>query len=358
MPEGDGPAVDVDAVVIDVEGLHEAQHHRGERFVHLEEVDVANAHPGGGEYPLRRRDRAGQHDRRVRADPGAGADAGARREAVPVAEGARADEDGGGAIDDARGIAGMVDMGDPLEMGVFQQRHRVEARHRLADVAEGGLERPEAGHVGAGPRMLVLREQRQAVDVGDGHDRAREPVVGNGGGGTRLALDGKGVDIRAAEAEFGRDDVGRDALRHEEGAERQRRVDGDGRPVRAHGDAAHHLDAAGDDGLCPGGDPRGGKVHGLQPAGAEAVDGEARDAFRQVREQDGGAGEAAALFADLGHVAPDHVLGGVGRPAGAGAQGVQHVGREAQRGHFVQRAIGPSLAAGGPDGVVDIGVDH
>src|SRR3954470_13457477 len=46
MPHGDGPAVDIDFAVVDAEGLHEAQHHRSEGFVDLDQVDVAELHAG------------------------------------------------------------------------------------------------------------------------------------------------------------------------------------------------------------------------------------------------------------------------------------------------------------------------
>ena len=49
VAHGDGAAVDVDAGGVDVEGLHEAQHDRGEGLVDLEEVDVADGHAGARE---------------------------------------------------------------------------------------------------------------------------------------------------------------------------------------------------------------------------------------------------------------------------------------------------------------------
>jgi hypothetical protein len=49
MAHGDGAAVHVDLVMVHVEGLHEAQHDRGERLVHLEQVDIADLHPAVGE---------------------------------------------------------------------------------------------------------------------------------------------------------------------------------------------------------------------------------------------------------------------------------------------------------------------
>ena len=133
-----------------------------------------------------------------------------------------------------RGVAGVVDVGDALELGVLEDRHGVEAGHGLAHVLEGGLERAERLHVGLGAHVLVAVEERQAVDVGDRDDRAGEAALGPGAGGALLALDGVGVDVVAGEAELGGDDVGADALRDEVGLEGERRVDGDRGAVGAH----------------------------------------------------------------------------------------------------------------------------
>src|SRR5271165_7035803 len=46
MAERDRPAVDVDLGVVDVEGLHIAQHHRGKRLVQFEQIDVRQLHAG------------------------------------------------------------------------------------------------------------------------------------------------------------------------------------------------------------------------------------------------------------------------------------------------------------------------
>ena len=74
MAHGDRAAVDVDLARIDVERLQEAQHDGGEGFVDLEEIDVGDRHARAGEHLLRHVDRAGQHDRRLGADIGEGAD--------------------------------------------------------------------------------------------------------------------------------------------------------------------------------------------------------------------------------------------------------------------------------------------
>ena len=70
----------------------------------------------------------------------------------------------------------------------------------------------------------------------------------------------------------GGDQVGADALRHERGGERGGRVGRPGAAVGAHGDAAHRLDAAGEDQVLEAAaDARGGLVDGLETGGAEAV---------------------------------------------------------------------------------------
>ena len=85
------------------------------------------AHAGAREHFFRHVDRAGQHDRRLGADIGEGADAPARLEAGLRAGLARAQEHGGGAVDDARRIAGVMDVDDALDLGMGLDGDRVEA---------------------------------------------------------------------------------------------------------------------------------------------------------------------------------------------------------------------------------------
>ena len=191
MAHGDGAAVDVDAGGVDAERLHEAQHHGGEGLVDLEEVDVADLHAALAQDLFGHRHRAGQHDRRVGADLGGGPDAGARLQAVLLAEVPGADQHRRRAVDDAGGVAGVVDVVDALEVRVLQDRHRVEAGHHLAHLLERRLERAERLHVGAGAHVLVAVEDRQAVDVLHRHDRAGEAALLPGPGGAPLALDGE-----------------------------------------------------------------------------------------------------------------------------------------------------------------------
>src|SRR3984885_15642061 len=102
MAHGDRAAVDVDLAVVEVERLAKAQHDRGERLVDLEEVDVVNRHPRAREHLLGHVDRSCQHDRGLGADVGESADFCARLKACFRARLTRAQEHGGGAVDDAR----------------------------------------------------------------------------------------------------------------------------------------------------------------------------------------------------------------------------------------------------------------
>ena len=168
--------------------------------------------------------------------------------------------------------------------GIFHDRDLVEAGHHLAHVLEGGLQRAKRLHVGAGAHVFVVVEDRQAVLVRIGTtDCAKRPSSQAAAARFWLST-AKASTVVAGEAVFGGDDVGGDALRHEIGLHRERRVDGDRGAVRAHRHPAHHLDAAGDIAVAGAAAHLvGGEVHRLEPAGAEAVDREAGDASRRGR---------------------------------------------------------------------------
>ena len=127
MAHRDRAAVNVDLAGVEVERLAKAQHDRGESLVDFEQVDVVDRHAGAREHLLRHVDRAGQHDRRLRADIGEGAHARARLEAGFCAGLARAQEHRRGAVDDARRIAGVMDMDDALDIRMRLNGDRVEA---------------------------------------------------------------------------------------------------------------------------------------------------------------------------------------------------------------------------------------
>ena len=111
------------------------------------------------------------------------------------------------------------------------------------------------------------------------------------------------------DAVFGGDDIGRNPLGDEVLFHCDRRIDGNRRPVRAHGDAAHALNPARDIGItCAAADLVGRKVNGFHARGTETVNAEPGDTFIQIRRQHGGPRQAAALFHHLRGIAPDHVF--------------------------------------------------
>ena len=189
---------------------------------------------------------------------------------------ARAEQHRRGAVDDARRIAGVMDMDDALDLRMRLDGDRVEAA-LLAHHDERRLQRGERLHVGLRPHVLVMIEQGEAVDVEDRRDRILEAAVLPGRGGALLRLDRVGVDVVAREAVFGRDQIGRDALRHEIGGNGERRIDRPGAARGADADAAHRFDAAADRQIVLAGhDLRGGEIDPVEAGGAEAVDLHAR----------------------------------------------------------------------------------
>ncbi|MCY1448529.1 hypothetical protein D9M71_652040 [compost metagenome] len=102
MTQGDGPTIDVDPLMANVQHAHVFQYHGGKCFVELKQVDVGNAHPRAFQSAQRRGRRAGQHDGRVCADSGETANTRAGLQAQPFSCFQRTDQHAGGTVDDAR----------------------------------------------------------------------------------------------------------------------------------------------------------------------------------------------------------------------------------------------------------------
>ena len=249
----------------------------------------------------------------------------------------------------------MVDMVDPLQFGVAEQGDGVEAWHLLAHRGEGGLERAQRLHRGFGTHMFVMVEDDLAHHVANGDDRFGEAALVPRHLGALLALDGIGVGIVAADAEFGGDDVRANALGREIGFVRDRRVHGERAAIRRHGHAAHGFDAAtdGEQGFARQ-YFRSGDVDGFEAGGAEAVDLDAWRGEGIIGVEDGGAGDVRPLLTDRRDAAQNDVVDIDGVDRGAIADRLQHLGRELDRGDFVQRTVRLAPATGCPDGVVNI----
>ena len=303
-------------------------------------------------------DRSGQHQGRLRAHIGEGPDAGARRELGGAAGRAAADEDRGGAVDDAGRVAGMVHVIDGLDLGMRLHGDRIEAAH-LAHLHEGRLQLRQRLHAGAGAHVLVLGQDGQPVDVPDREHRAGETPLVPGHGGALLALDRVGVDLGAGEAVFGGDEIGGNALRHEIGRQRDRRIDRPGAAGGADADPAHGFDAAADRHVVLAGhDLRGREVDGIEAGGAEAVDLHARHAVAVAGRDGGGARDVAARLAHRIDAAQHHVIDQLGVERIALPDAGERLGGEIERRHLVQRAVDLAAPARGAQVIVDERIGH
>ena len=177
--------------------------------------------------------------------------------------------------------------------------------------------------------------------------------------GALLALHCIGVHVIARIAVLGRDQVRRDALRHEIMVERHLRVDNHRAAIRTHGHAAHgfHAAANGHVGLA-GHDFRRSKVHRFKAGGAETVYLKARRGLGVVGIQRRRTGDVRALLAYRRDAAQDHIVDHAGIEIIAVADGLELLGGQLQRGDLVQRAILLALAARGARSVVNICVGH
>src|SRR5579864_2016329 len=149
MADGDCAAIDVDLAGVPAEVLVDRASLRGERFVGLDQIEVADAPAGLLQRRARGWDRAGAHDLRI--DPGLRPrhDAGERRLAELGGFACLHQHHGGGAVIDARGAGGGH--------GAFL----VEGRPQFADRFERG----------AVLGVLVGVDNDVALAAFDGHRR-------------------------------------------------------------------------------------------------------------------------------------------------------------------------------------------
>src|SRR3984885_13163234 len=345
MTHGNGAAVHVDLFWIDVEGLDKPQHHRGERLVEFEQVDIIKSHAGFFQHLLGHVDRTGEHDCRLRTNIGESPDARAGFKAGFLPRLAVAEKYGGGTVDNAGRVAGMVDVIDEFDFRVLLNRNGVEAAH-FSHLHERRFERSERLHGRVGSHVLVLVENSEAVDVLYFYDRAAEAAVAPSLCCALLTLDRVGVDIVAREAVFGGDEIRGNALGHEIFDHGAAGVDGPRAAGRANADAAHRLDAAADGHvLLPRHDLRGGEINGIEAGGAKAVDLHAGDGFAVAGMKRGDARDVAAGFTDRVDNTHNDVVAQGRIEFVALLDGAERLAREIKRGHFVQRAVHFAAAA-------------
>ena len=148
MADGDGAAVDVDAVEGEAEFFGDAEGLDAEGFVEFEEVDVVDGPAGAGEDFLNAGDGSEHDPAGSDAAGGLRADGGERREVEFAGAFGGHEDDGGGCVVDAGRVAG----GDG------------------AIFLEGGLEGGERFERGVGADAFVVREDggRRAFFGGEG----------------------------------------------------------------------------------------------------------------------------------------------------------------------------------------------
>ena len=207
--------------------------------------------------------------------------------------------------------------------------------------------------------MFVMREHNLTNHVAHADHRILEPALAPSLRSALLTLDGISIDIIAAEAIFGGNEVGSNALRHEVGFVGHRRVHRPGTAVGPHRNPRHALHAATNRkhrltghhlGRC--------HIAGLKPRSAEPVDLHARRRFGIVGIQHRNAGNVRPLLSDRGNATKHHIVDIGGVDPGPVAQRLQHLGCQLDRRDLMQRAVLAALAARGPDRVVDIGFGH
>ena len=136
VTEGDRAAVHVDLLHVGVVLLRPREHHRSERLVDLDQIDLIERHLRPLEHLRRRRDRTGEHRDRVDAGERERVEAGARLEPELRRLLLAHDEHRGRTVGDLRRVGGGDDT-------VF---------------LEGGLELGQRLHRRVGPDALVGRE--------------------------------------------------------------------------------------------------------------------------------------------------------------------------------------------------------
>ena len=305
-------------------------------------------------------DRPGQHDRRLRADVGEGADARARLQ--------------------ARRLAGLLRCRSArrrrrrrcrtnCRRGARARRSRLPDRLAIATASKpaispictnDGLSAP-SDCMSVGGRMCSSRSSSvRPLTSLTGTIGLLEAALVPGLGGALLAFDRIGIDVVAREAVLGGDEVGRDALRHEIGRDRDGRIHRPGAARGADADAAHRFDAAADGHLVlPGHDLGGGEVHGVETRGAEAVDLHARHvvAVAGRRAPRRGRCRRPPRRPDRRSRAPCRRRARCRARCGRGWRS-SAVRRELERRDLVQRAVRLAAPARGADVIVDECLGH
>src|ERR1700729_935549 len=197
MPDGDRAAVHVRLGQIGPSVFGPGQHHRGERLVDLEQVDVGERQARAVRGLFGGRDHAGQHVERIRAHHGGGVNPGQRTQAQLLAGRAAGNQYRGTTVRQRRRVTGRdlpIDLREALShCGVVKSR----------------LEPGEGLDRGTGTDDLVgaqPRDRGQLVVEESFLGRPRRFLMAGGG---------ELVEFGSREAPAGRDEFSADALWHQ-----------------------------------------------------------------------------------------------------------------------------------------------
>ena len=266
----------------------------------------------------------------------------------------RAQQQQGRAVGDRRTVGDGVQMVHRLQLRLFADQDLVEALG-----AHRGEHRSQAGQAGAVAEVadvLVVGQDDLAIGAGDRRHATGVASLPPGLRGAGMGGQDCGVQGGPRKAFAGGEEVGGDPDRRPAHGCRQRHVGIVVRRVGEEGHLGHAFDAAGEGeiGLARL-DPPGRVGDRAESRDTEIVDGQAGHGVGQAGLNPRGQRDMSALDTDLRDAAQRQVVGGADRgrtdPAFQRADQLDH---ELNRANAGQGPIGPSLAAGRPDGVIDI----
>ena len=247
-------------------------------------------------------------------------------------------QDRGGAVGQARGVARVMDMLDRAHLRIDLAAHVVEGpvvavQDHAAQLGERRRQPSQFVQAGS-PGQLLLVRNRAAVLTQHRDDRPGEPAVGDGLGRPVLRLQRVGVNLGPAEAVQAGDQVGGDALRDHRVARPQLFVAAVQGEAATGGIPRHHLHARGHHHIgLAGGDHHRRGVDRLLTRSAEPVHGQAGHVVRPARGQYRQPGDAVAVVTDRVGAPGQHVLD-LGRvEPGAAGQLAEHSSQQLLRLH-------------------------
>ena len=303
------------------------QHHRGERFVDLNEVDVVDGEAGALQHFVRCRNRCGEHVARIIASKREVHETSAGGETQLVALFFAHDENGRGTVGDLRGVAWC----DAAAFFHWAER-RLEHSERL----HRGVTQAFVG----GHHVALGIEHRQ--------DLAIEAALIGGTQCVCLAAQTECVHVVAGDVPLVGNEFGRDALWHEATLRcvASANCGAEWKPIlavghcRTHWHAGHHFDAGGNhDVVCASHDTLRREVRCLLRRTALAIDGGCGNRVGPACGQHSVTADVECLLAHLHHAAHHDVVDEAWIDAGAVDERLECLGGEIYRVPVLQLAI-------------------